>query len=46
MTTETGKRRNYTEESRRCAVALVTEQGYKVSEAALNNQATVTADDK
>ena len=34
MTTETRKRRNYTEEFKRDAVALVTEQGYKVSEAA------------
>ena len=32
MTTE--KRRRYTEEFKRDAVALVTEQGYKVSEAA------------
>jgi transposase len=34
MTTETRKRRNYTEEFKRDAVALVTEQGYKPSEAA------------
>ena len=34
MTTETRKRRNYTEDFKRDAVALVTEQGYKVSEAA------------
>ena len=34
MTSETRKRRNYTEEFKRDAVALVTEQGYKVSEAA------------
>ena len=34
MATETRKRRNYTEDSRRDAVALVTEQGYKPSEAA------------
>jgi transposase len=33
MTTETRKRRNYTEDFKRDAVALVTEQGYKVSEA-------------
>ena len=34
MTTETRKRREYTEDFKRDAVALVTEQGYKVSEAA------------
>ncbi len=34
MTTETRKRRNYTEDFKREAVALVTEQGYKISEAA------------
>lgn len=34
MTTETRKRRSYTEDFKRDAVALVTEQGYKVSEAA------------
>ena len=34
MTTETRKRRDYTEDFKRDAVALVTEQGYKVSEAA------------
>jgi transposase len=34
MTTQTSKRRNYTEDFKRDAVALVTEQGYKVSEAA------------
>jgi transposase len=34
MTTETRKRRNYTEDFKRDAVALVTEQGYKLSEAA------------
>ena len=34
MTTETRKWRNYTEDFKRDAVALVTEQGYKVSEAA------------
>jgi transposase len=34
MTTETRKRRNYTEDYKRNAVALVTEQGYKPSEAA------------
>jgi transposase len=34
MTTETRKRRNYTEDFKRDAVALVTEQGYKVSEVA------------
>ena len=33
MTTETRKRRNYTEDFKRDAVALVTEQGYKPSEA-------------
>jgi transposase-like protein len=31
MTTETRKRRNYTEDFKRDAVALVTEQGYKTS---------------
>ena len=34
MTTENRKRRNYTEDFKREAVALVTEQGYKISEAA------------
>ena len=34
MTTETRKRRTYTEDFKRDAVALVTEQGYKPSEAA------------
>jgi len=34
MTTETRKRRNYTEDFKRDAVALVVEQGYKISEAA------------
>ncbi|MFC1771767.1 transposase [Pseudomonadota bacterium] len=34
MTTETKKRRDYTEDFKRDAVALVTEQGYKPSEAA------------
>ena len=34
MTTETRKRRNYTEDFKQDAVALVTEQGYKPSEAA------------
>jgi len=34
MTTETRKRREYTEDFKRDAVSLVTEQGYKVSEAA------------
>jgi transposase len=34
MTTETRMRRNYTEDFKRDAVALVTEQGYKPSEAA------------
>ena len=34
MTTETRKRRNYTDDFKREAVALVTEQGYKISEAA------------
>jgi len=34
MTTETRKRRNYTEDFKRDAVALVTEQGYKITEAA------------
>ena len=34
MTAETRKRRNYTEDFKRDAVALVTDQGYKPSEAA------------
>ena len=34
MTTEKRKRSSYTEEFKREAVALVTEQGYKISEAA------------
>lgn len=34
MTAATSRRRNYTEAFKRDAVALVTEQGYKVSEAA------------
>ena len=34
MTTETRNRRNYTEDFKRDAVALVTDQGYKPSEAA------------
>ena len=34
MTTETRKRREYTEDFKRDAVALVAEQGYKASEAA------------
>ena len=34
MTTETRNRRSYTEDFKRDAVSLVTEQGYKVSEAA------------
>ena len=34
MTTEARKRREYTEDFKRDAVALVTEQGYKPSEAA------------
>lgn len=34
MLTEKKTRRNYTEDFKRDAVALVTEQGYKVSEAA------------
>ncbi len=34
MTTAKRTRRNYTEEFKRDAVALVTEQGYKISEAA------------
>ena len=34
MTTEPRKRREYTEDFKRDAVALVTDQGYKVSEAA------------
>ena len=34
MTTETRKRRSYTEDFKRDAVALVTEQGYRISEAA------------
>jgi|GEM_PF-2405905 len=35
MTTETRKRREYTEDFKRDAVALVTDQGYKVTAAAL-----------
>ena len=34
MTTEKRKRRNYTEDFKRDAVALVTQQGYKISKAA------------
>jgi transposase len=34
MTTETTSRRSYTEDFKRDAVALVTEQGYRVTEAA------------
>lgn len=34
MTTQASKRRNYTEDFKRDAVALVTDQGYKTSEAA------------
>ena len=34
MTTEKRKRSNYTEDFKRDAVALVTQQGYKISEAA------------
>jgi transposase len=34
MTTETRKRSSYTEDFKREAVALVTEQGYKIAEAA------------
>ena len=34
MTTEKHKRRRYTEDFKREAVALVTEQGYSVAEAA------------
>ena len=34
MTATTSRRRNYTEAFKRDAVALVTEQGYKVAEAA------------
>ncbi len=34
MTIEKGKRTNYTEDFKRDAVALATEQGYKISEAA------------
>ena len=34
MTTDTRKRRNYTEDFKRDAVSLVNEQGYKISEAA------------
>ncbi len=34
MTTETSKRRNYPEDFKRDAVALLTEQGHPVSEAA------------
>ena len=36
MTTEKRKRSNYTDDFKRVAVALVTEQGYKISEAARN----------
>lgn len=34
MTTETRERRSYTEDFKRDAVSLVTEQGYRISEAA------------
>lgn len=34
MTMETSKRRSYTEDFKRDAVGLVTDQGYKISEAA------------
>ena len=34
MTTQSSKRRSYTEDFKRDAVALVTDQGYKTSEAA------------
>ncbi len=34
MTTETRRRRNYTDDFKRDAVALVSEQGYKIAEAA------------
>lgn len=34
MTTETKRRRRYTEDFKREAVALVTEQGYSIAEAA------------
>lgn len=34
MTRETGARKAYTEEFKREAVALITEQGYKIAEAA------------
>lgn len=34
MTTQSSKRRNYTEDFKRDAVTLVTDQGYKISEAA------------
>lgn len=34
MTTETRKRQNYTDDFKRDAAALVTEQGYKIAEAA------------
>jgi len=34
MATEARKRRNYTDDFKRDAVALVTEQGYKIAEAA------------
>jgi transposase len=34
MTSETSKRRYYTEDFKRDAVTLVTDQGYKISEAA------------
>jgi transposase-like protein len=46
MMTEMRMRRSYTEEFKRDAVTLVTEQGYKDAETARNNQATVTADAK
>jgi transposase-like protein len=36
MTTETRKRRNHTDDFKRDAVVLVTEQGYKITEAARN----------
>ena len=36
MTTETSKRREYTEDFKRDTVVLVTEQGYKTAEAARN----------
>jgi len=44
MPTEKTTRRKYTEDFKRDAVALVTEQGYKVSEAARVPQSTSGTD--